>query len=123
MNIPLKKQSAFIGLATVLSIILTTQSLYANQPSFDCDKVEKNSTEGIICNSDTLMDLDRELSDAVNVDAHTHLDTLCPLRYRDVGCLCIWVYCCRLDPGLPKLLCLGLITLKRPNSEISTDAI
>lgn len=44
-------------------VLLTTTSLYANQPSFDCTKVEKNSTEGIICSSDTLMDLDRELSE------------------------------------------------------------
>lgn len=35
---------------------------YANQPSFDCSKVEKNSSEGLICNSDELMDLDRELA-------------------------------------------------------------
>ena len=41
---------------------LLSASLYANQPSFDCSKVEKNSSEGIICSSDELMDLDRELS-------------------------------------------------------------
>ena len=48
---------------TVLStVILLTSTLYANQPSFDCSKVEKKSAEGIICGSDTLMNLDRELS-------------------------------------------------------------
>lgn len=48
---------------TVLSIaVLLTSSLYANQPSFDCAKVEKNSSEGLICRSDELMDMDRELA-------------------------------------------------------------
>ena len=47
----------------LLSTALLTISLYANQPSFDCSKVEKNSSEGIICSSDELMDLDRELSE------------------------------------------------------------
>lgn len=41
---------------------LLSASLYANQPSFDCSKVAKNSSEGIICSSDELMDLDRELA-------------------------------------------------------------
>jgi len=36
--------------------------LYANQASFDCSKVKKDSSEGLICSSDKLMDLDRELS-------------------------------------------------------------
>ena len=39
-----------------------TTTLYANHPSFDCSKVEKNSSEGVICASDTLMNLDNELS-------------------------------------------------------------
>jgi len=43
-------------------MILST-SLYSNQPSFDCDKVAKQSCEAIICRSNTLIDLDRELSD------------------------------------------------------------
>ncbi len=42
--------------------VLFSVAVYANQPSFDCSKVEKNSSEGIICSSDELMDLDRELS-------------------------------------------------------------
>lgn len=37
-------------------------ALYANQPAFDCSKIEQQSCEAIICSSDTLMDLDRELS-------------------------------------------------------------
>ena len=37
-------------------------SLYAMQPSFDCSKVEKNSTEAIICSSEELMKLDNELA-------------------------------------------------------------
>jgi len=44
------------------SALLTT-FLYANQPSFNCSKVSKESCEAIICGSDTLIDLDRELSD------------------------------------------------------------
>ncbi|WP_083760388.1 PliI family lysozyme inhibitor of I-type lysozyme [Sulfurovum sp. NBC37-1] len=48
---------------TVLSVaILLTSTLYANQPSFDCSKVEKKSSEGLICSSDELMDIDRELA-------------------------------------------------------------
>ena len=43
-------------------MILST-SLYSNQPSFDCSKVAKQSCEAIICSSNTLIDLDRELSD------------------------------------------------------------
>jgi len=35
---------------------------FANQPSFDCSKVRKDSSEGVICSSDRLMDLDRELA-------------------------------------------------------------
>ena len=46
----------------LLSTLLLTVSIYANQPSFDCAKVKKNSSESIICASDTLMDLDRELA-------------------------------------------------------------
>ncbi len=45
------------------TMVLLTASLYADQPSFDCSKVDKESCEAIICSSDTLMDLDRELSD------------------------------------------------------------
>ena len=45
----------------LLSIIAST-ALYANSPSFDCNKAEKGSSEEIICASDVLMDLDRELS-------------------------------------------------------------
>ncbi len=41
---------------------LLSLSLYANQPSFDCSKVKKDSSEGIICSSDKLMDLDNELA-------------------------------------------------------------
>jgi len=43
--------------AAMLSI-----SAFANHPSFDCAKVKKDSSEGVICRSDTLMDLDRELA-------------------------------------------------------------
>jgi uncharacterized protein len=46
----------------LLIVALLTATLYANQPSFDCSKVEKESCEAIICTSDKLMDLDRELS-------------------------------------------------------------
>ena len=35
---------------------------FANHPSFDCMKVKKDSSEGVICSSDKLMDLDRELA-------------------------------------------------------------
>ncbi len=49
------------GSILLITTLLTT-SLYSNQPSFDCTKVEKNSSEGLICSSDELMDLDRELS-------------------------------------------------------------
>jgi uncharacterized protein YecT (DUF1311 family) len=38
-------------------------SLYANHPSFDCSKVRENSSEGIICASDTLMSLDKKLAE------------------------------------------------------------
>ena len=45
-----------------LSSMLLTLSLYANHPSFDCSKVKADSTEGLICSSDVLMDLDKQLS-------------------------------------------------------------
>jgi uncharacterized protein len=45
------------------TMVLLTASLYADQPSFDCSKVDKESCESIICSSNTLVDLDRELSD------------------------------------------------------------
>jgi uncharacterized protein len=38
-------------------------SLYANQASFDCSKVDEQSCEAIICGSDILKDLDQKLSD------------------------------------------------------------
>ena len=44
-----------------LSLILAV-SLYGNAPSFDCAKVKKDSSEGLICGSDELMNLDRDLS-------------------------------------------------------------
>ncbi|MCD6212997.1 MAG: hypothetical protein J7J02_08445 [Sulfurovum sp.] len=40
----------------LLSFVVLGVSLYANQPSFDCAKVKKKSSEGIICSSDELMD-------------------------------------------------------------------
>jgi len=46
----------------VLISLIASTAIYANQPSFDCSKAEKGSSEEIICSSDTLMDLDRELS-------------------------------------------------------------
>jgi uncharacterized protein len=46
----------------LLATVLFSATLYANQPSFDCSKVKKNSSEGIICSSDALMDLDNELA-------------------------------------------------------------
>lgn len=46
----------------LLAFMLVSVSLSANQPSFDCSKVEKNSSEGLICGSDKLMNLDRELA-------------------------------------------------------------
>jgi uncharacterized protein len=46
----------------LLAAVLFSATLYANQPSFDCSKVKKNSSEGIICSSDALMDLDNELA-------------------------------------------------------------
>jgi uncharacterized protein len=36
--------------------------LYANTPSFDCSTVKADTSEGLICNSDELMNLDRDLS-------------------------------------------------------------
>ena len=47
---------------SIISILFST-FLYSKQPSFDCAKVEKQSCEAIICSSDTLMDLDQELSE------------------------------------------------------------
>jgi uncharacterized protein len=49
--------------SVLLTNVILSTSLYSNQPSFDCAKVAKQSCEGIICSSNTLMDLDRELSD------------------------------------------------------------
>lgn len=49
--------------SVLLSNMILSTSLYANQPSFDCSKVAKESCEAIICSSDTLIELDRELSD------------------------------------------------------------
>jgi uncharacterized protein len=46
----------------LLATILLGTTAFANQPSFDCAKVKKNSSEGVICRSDRLMDLDRELA-------------------------------------------------------------
>jgi uncharacterized protein len=46
----------------LLISILGSSALYANHPSFDCNKVKKDSAEGSICASDTLMNLDRELA-------------------------------------------------------------
>jgi len=46
----------------LLATILLTTNMYANQPSFDCSKVKKDSSEGLICSSDKLMNLDKELS-------------------------------------------------------------
>ena len=57
INMKIKQTINIVWIPVVLTL-----SLYANKPSFDCSKVEKNSTEGIICSSDVLMDLDRELS-------------------------------------------------------------
>ena len=46
----------------LLATVLLTVNIYANHPSFDCAKVKKDSSEGIICSSDTLMDLDKKLA-------------------------------------------------------------
>ena len=46
----------------LLATVLFTTMLYANQPSFDCAKVKKESSEALICSSDELMDLDKELA-------------------------------------------------------------
>jgi uncharacterized protein len=46
----------------LLTTILLTTNIYANQPSFDCSKVEKDSSEGLICSSHELMNLDKELA-------------------------------------------------------------
>ena len=50
-----------IGTILIASVLLGVAG-FANQPSFECSKVKKNSSEGVICASDTLMDLDRELA-------------------------------------------------------------
>jgi len=47
---------------SIFAVTLLATAGYANQPSFDCAKVKKDSSEGVICSSDKLMDLDRELS-------------------------------------------------------------
>jgi len=47
---------------SLLAAALLGTMAFANQPSFDCAKVKKDSSEGVICSSDTLMDLDRELA-------------------------------------------------------------
>ncbi len=50
-------------LKTILgSALLCVALTHANQPSFDCSKVKKDSSEGLICSSDELMDLDNELA-------------------------------------------------------------
>jgi len=54
-------QTKLTGSIVLITALLAT-SLYANQPSFDCAKVKKDSSEGIICGSDVLMDLDNKLS-------------------------------------------------------------
>ena len=46
----------------LFTFVLFIAAIYANQPGFDCSKVERQSCEAIICSSNTLMDLDRELS-------------------------------------------------------------
>ena len=46
----------------LLSSLLFTLMLNANEPSFDCSKVKKDSSEGLICSSDELMNMDNELS-------------------------------------------------------------
>ena len=58
----MKRTLLTIAAGLLLSPALLTLSLYANQPSFDCSKVKKDSSEGLICGSDELMDLDRELA-------------------------------------------------------------
>lgn len=47
---------------SVLVTVLLLTTGYANQPSFDCGKVKADSSEGVICSSDELMGLDRELA-------------------------------------------------------------
>ena len=47
----------------LLATSLLASATYANQPSFDCTKVKKDSPEGLICASDQLMNLDRKLAD------------------------------------------------------------
>ena len=41
---------------------MLSAAAFANHPGFDCSKVKKDSSEGVICSSDRLMDLDRELA-------------------------------------------------------------
>ncbi len=50
------------NLKYLLITVLLTAGLYGNQPSFDCSKVKKDRSEGLICGSDEMMDLDKELS-------------------------------------------------------------
>ena len=59
----MKRTLLTIPAGLLLTLTLLTASLWANQPSFDCSKVKKNSSEGLICSSDELMGLDRELSE------------------------------------------------------------
>lgn len=47
-----------LTIGTILSI-----AVFANQPSFNCVKIKQNTPEALICSSNQLMDLDRELSD------------------------------------------------------------
>ena len=58
----MKRTLLTIAVGLLLTLVLLTTSLSANQPSFDCSKVKKDSSEGLICVSDELMDLDKELS-------------------------------------------------------------
>ncbi|RUM73673.1 MAG: hypothetical protein DSZ10_02865 [Sulfurovum sp.] len=48
--------------SALLVVILLKTVVFANHPSFDCSNVKKESSEGIICRSDRLMHLDRELA-------------------------------------------------------------
>ena len=70
--------------SVLLSSALLTASLYANQPSFDCTKIKKDSSEGIICSSDQLMDLDRELA-AVYKQAKTKAPKEDLLKTNQIG--------------------------------------
>ncbi|SFZ98900.1 lipoprotein, putative [hydrothermal vent metagenome] len=46
----------------ILLFSILIASAYASQPSFDCTKVKKDSSEGVICSSNELMSLDNELT-------------------------------------------------------------